>query len=522
MADTVQPEGNRLRALTIASLAVFACTVAVLQVFAGGNPPELHAATPLQKKYLLPLLFCVANAAPFYILARLAGARGRTRTDHAVYLGGGIVIFALALSFRTYAYSLALSSMQVALAGIAQLVAWMARDRIRRPRAFAVLGALAASFLVNWAIAPWAHMVDADDYYGPDMPADVRGQLEHFYRIWEDPALRNAAQQDMRRQNPEWDMISRTFLGYSLANVAIQYPAERARAMQCLDRIIDDTAKVPWMDFLLDYGHGEPFLRNPPSSVMVDGEVSLLIGLRRLVEDPPDYPYRTLHTQLVERCIASMKDGPVLCGECYPDECWLWCNPLALASARVMDVLEGTDHSAFFREWEKVCREKIVDRKTGLIPSAIRLDGGVIHPPEGSTIWIGAYCLIPVCPGFAREQYDLMRRKMSGRLFFLAYGREWPKGEQGSWDIDSGFTPFGMGPASTGFALVASKEFNDRDFFGRLLTFLNIVGVPSCTGGRMRYLSSNHVGDTTFLLAKTTGAAWAEVARRSRNAGGPQ
>jgi len=44
-----------------------------------------------------------------------------------------------------------------------------------------------------------------------------------------------------------------------------------------------------------------------------------------------------------------------------------------------MVVLDGTDRRAFFKAWEKVCREKIVDRKNGLIPLAIRLDGGVIH-----------------------------------------------------------------------------------------------------------------------------------------------
>ena len=78
----------------------------------------------------------------------------------------------------------------------------------------------------------------------------------------------------------------------------------------------------------------------------------------------------------------------------------------------------------------------------------------------------------------AREHYELQRKTLTGRLGGFAFGREWPRGIAGSYDIDSGFTPFGMGPASTGFALIAAKEFDDRELFAGLLAFIELVGVP--------------------------------------------
>jgi hypothetical protein len=192
--------------------------------------------------------------------------------------------------------------------------------------------ALGVSFAINLAMAPAVYLPDVDGYYAAELPKDAQAQLEYFYWIWDDPVRREAAHLAMRSQNPEWDMISRSFFAYSLANVALGCPAEREKALRYLDRVIDDTVVRDWHEFLLPYGSERPFIRQPASSIMVDGEFSLMIGLRRLVADSPDYKHRALHRQMIERCVAAMEAGPVLCGECYPDECWLWCNPLALTS----------------------------------------------------------------------------------------------------------------------------------------------------------------------------------------------
>jgi len=378
------------------------------------------------------------------------------------------------------------------------------------------LASIAASVLLMTTLGKSYYLPDSAVYFDSQtMPADVRGQLNRFYFIWDDPQRHAVAQHAMAEQNPEWDLISRTFFAYSLANVALQYPDERERALKYLDQVIADTMTRPWQEFVLPYAFDRPYVVQPVRSIMIDGEVALMIGLRRLVRDDVSDDVRRKHDELNAHCIRMIEAGAVLCGESYPNECWLWCTPLALASVRVHDVLEGEDHGKLFRLWESVARERLVDPRNGLIKSAVTLNGKTIHPPEGSTIWIGAQCLLAFAPDFAREQYALMKEHLSGRLLCFQFGREWPRGLEGEWDIDSGFTPFGMGPASTGFALVASKEFGDLAFFSELTGLLNLVGVPQREGDQFRYLSSNLVGDATFLYAKTTGPAWAELERRA-------
>ena len=77
--------------------------------------------------------------------------------------------------------------------------------------ALLALLALGGSLAVNCAIAPFTYLPDADAYYAAKMPKDVRAQLEHFYWIWGDAERRHAAHEEMRGQNPEWDLISRAF-----------------------------------------------------------------------------------------------------------------------------------------------------------------------------------------------------------------------------------------------------------------------------------------------------------------------
>jgi len=381
-------------------------------------------------------------------------------------------------------------------------------------RALLVALSLAGSCAALWVLSPHLFLPDVDVYFAADMPPDVRAQLDHFYHVWDDPARRDAALEAMQKLNPEWELIGSTFLGYSLANVALKYPSERERALRHMDVIIEQTLKKPWREYLLAYGRERPFVRRPEGSLMVDGEVSLLIGLRRLVRDEPDYRYRGEHRRLVARCVDAMEAGPALWAESYPDECWLFCNALALASVKVFDVLEGADHSDLFRRWEERARKHLVHPGTGILHSAVTLQGKPVQPPEGSSIWVGIYGLSIAAPELAREQYERATELMTGRIACFRYGREWPVGMRGQWDIDSGLTPAGMGPASTGFALIASKERSDRELVAGLLAMLDLVGVPREHDGRLRYQSSNLVGDAVFLLGKTTGPAWTEVRRR--------
>jgi hypothetical protein len=262
----------------------------------------------------------------------------------------------------------------------------------------------------------------------------------------------------------------------------------------------------------------EPYQHN---FIDEDGEIALIAGARRLVEEKESF--RPL---LAERCgamLAYMQRSPVLCGESYPDECWMFCNTVALAAMRMQDVLDGSDHSAFFRQWVETARRRLVDARTGMLFSSFSVDGRPFDGPEGSSVWMAAHCLQVVDPAFAEDQYRRARTELGRTTLGFGYAREWPAGSRGPADVDSGpiIPLLDISAGSSGLAFVGAAAFGDRRFLADLLTSLQFGGFPVEKKGRLRYCASNQVGDAVLLYAMVLGPLWQELeARQSRRAAG--
>src|SRR6185312_3602724 len=71
----------------------------------------------------------------------------------------------------------------------------------------------------------------------PQAGALLQGQLA----FWNDPKRRAAEETQMRATNPEWDFMGRTYLAWSLANVALRDPSRKQECLRTLDDIIADT-----------------------------------------------------------------------------------------------------------------------------------------------------------------------------------------------------------------------------------------------------------------------------------------
>src|SRR5262245_2036147 len=109
-------------------------------------------------------------------------------------------------------------------------------------------------------------------------------------------------------------------------------------------------------------------------SLFVDGEVLLMAAARRLVEERD--ALRPVVAGRVARVVASLEQGPVLCGESYPDECWTFCNTAALAGLRLADALDGrADHAELCRRWVASARARLCEPSSGLLVSSFRHDG---------------------------------------------------------------------------------------------------------------------------------------------------
>ncbi|MDD2999406.1 MAG: hypothetical protein PHV05_10135, partial [Candidatus Riflebacteria bacterium] len=223
------------------------------------------------------------------------------------------------------------------------------------------------------------------------VPPKARAIAGRHIRLWTDPELRKLELEKMRSRNAEWDFMARCFFVWSLSNMGLREPEMRPVVLPVMDSIIDETIKLEEQHgihfFLMPYAKTSEFKLKPPKSIFIDGEIALMLALRRLLEEKPEY--KQMHRERINLMLQRMQQSPVLCAESYPDECWLFCNSIALAAIKTGDFLDETDHSDFFRAWIKAAKEKLIDPKTGILVSSFDLTGKTVFDgPEGSTIWL--------------------------------------------------------------------------------------------------------------------------------------
>jgi len=344
------------------------------------------------------------------------------------------------------------------------------------------------------------------------LPPRARQLAARHIRLWTDEALRAEETARMRLRNAEWDFMGRSFLVWSLANMALRDPDLRPQVLPVMDRVIEETLRVEqesgFQHFLMPYGRVAPFVVAPARSLFVDGEIALMLGMRRIVQEKPEYA--PLLAARVDLMVERMKRSPVLSAESYPDECWTFCNTVALAAIRIADFLDGTDHSDFLAAWVSAAREQLVDPTTGLLVATYTPGGHRLEGPEGTSIWMAAHCLQLVDQEFAEDQYRRARRELGRIALGFGYAREWPRSWVGPMDVDSGpaVPLLGLSAAASSMALIGAGAFGDTDYLSALHASLQFAAFPSTEDGALKYCASNQVGDAALLYSTVLGPVW--------------
>ena len=340
--------------------------------------------------------------------------------------------------------------------------------------------------------------------------------------LWTRPDLRDREIARMRRSNAEWDFMGRTYLVMALANMGLREPAHQSVYLGVIDAIIAETLRLEKENgiyyFLMDYARAGLFVAKPPRSLFQDGEIALMLASRRMLRES-DTCRRELANR-VEVMLKQMPQSPVLCGESYPDECWIFCNTVALAAIRMSDALDGTDRSTFVDRWLATARQRLVHPDTGLLVSSFAFDGTWMDGPEGSSIWMAAHCLQIVDPPFAVDQYRRARSELGRSTLGFGYAHEWPASWRGVMDVDSGpvIPILDISAGASGLAILGAAAFDDREYLARLLASLRFGGFPIEDNGTLRFAAGNEVGDAVLLYALVQGPLWQEVRRRLNDA----
>jgi hypothetical protein len=344
---------------------------------------------------------------------------------------------------------------------------------------------------------------------------EARQLAARHLQLWTEPALRENELNKMRVSNAEWDFMGRSYLVWSLANMALRDPASKPLYLRTMDQIIDETLRLEKQEgmyfFLMPYAKEGPYIMRPAHSLFLDGEIALMLASRRVVEKKPEY--KSLLTERVNSMVARFQKSQQMMLESYPDECWMFDHCVALDAIKMTDYLDGTDHSKLIHDWIAMAKQKLVDPKSGLLISSFTTCGAPLSGPEGSSLWMVSHSLQLLDEDFARDQYERARKQLGTVTLGFGYAHEWPESWKGDANIDSGpiIPVFNISPGSSGMAFIGASSFGDDKFLVSLAATLDFFGFPSRTGGHLKYCASNQVGDAALLYAATLGPLWEKV-----------
>ncbi|PCJ60561.1 MAG: hypothetical protein COA79_08290 [Planctomycetota bacterium] len=368
---------------------------------------------------------------------------------------------------------------------------------------------------IIWSLLFHLFFSSSDILQKEGISSHANALAKRHLKLWVVPKLRKLELESMRSTNAEWDFMGRSFLVWALANMALRDSSQKKEYLYVMDQIIDETLKLEKENtpyhFLMDYARFKPWVINPSRSIFIDGEISLMLAVRCFIKKRSDYLVEL--DNRVEIMVQQMKKSPVLSSESYPDECWTFCNSIALASIKIHDVLSGDDHSVFLKQWFSVAREKLIDQKTGLLISSYTQKGVHLDGPEGSSIWLVSHALSLIDPVFAKEQYELAKKYLGKSFVGFGWASEWPPSWQGPLDVDSGVVipVLDIGTGSSGLAFIGAATFEDFDYYKKLRATLSFGGFPVDVDDSRYYAAGNQVGDAVLLYSEVLGPLWKKI-----------
>ncbi len=304
--------------------------------------------------------------------------------------------------------------------------------------------------------------------------------------------------------NGEWLFGTHLMSGIGLCQMVLQHPETAAEFTPAIEKSIEAllSPQVRAFDSLSWGGDALETLDTEQGHAAYLGYFNFLLSLYRRIN--PDNPFTSLNDKITTALAERFAKSPSGLIATYPGEWYPVDNAPGIASIALYQQVTGKDYAALLERQEKIYREKYVDAKTGLLIQAAGQTGDPIDDARGSGSSLGIFFLHHAYPQLSREIFGAIRTNLETSLFNFGAIREYPHGETGNWDIDSGPIIFGFGFSATGFTISATRAFQDDRLFARLYSSSILAGAPSYRNDRIDFLTAGPLGNAILLAMFTT------------------
>lgn len=197
------------------------------------------------------------------------------------------------------------------------------------------------------------------------------------------------------------------------------------------------------------------------------GQLALALGAWRLAGG--DDRYEDLHRRLCEALLAALQARQGAPIDAYPGLVWTFDTVPVLLALRLRDHTHGLPGAEEAIAAHLAWADAHLDTATGLPPNRVYLDRpGVWEGPRGCDIALRIALLAQFDPARAAAMYERFVARFAVDAAGLHGFAEWPDGQTGRPDADSGPVLFGLGMAATGLGLGAVRAAGDAARFARL------------------------------------------------------
>ena len=336
------------------------------------------------------------------------------------------------------------------------------------------------------------------DVAGPGrIPPDVIAQLQ-FLR----GALDRGAGEEMQQLFPEGFFFTHVLYGLAWVDVgATAAPDDPLRAQaiaeawQAADRLDSPASLAPFSPAL-----------DPPFGVFVVGWGTWLrTGILAL--EPPDQRDPERVKRVAADCEAlsaafARSATPFLTS--YPNQAWPVDSVVGIAALRRCNDLFEPRYGDVIARWIAMAQERL-DPATGLLSHrADPRTGQPLDTARGSSQSIIVRFLPAVDPVWGLDQYRRFRVQFVTTVAGLPGVREYPHGQEGSGDVDSGPLLAGVSLSATTVTLGAARAWGDVRLAEPLRLGGEFLGMGVTIGGEKRYaLGALPVGDAFLVWSKT-------------------
>jgi hypothetical protein len=279
------------------------------------------------------------------------------------------------------------------------------------------------------------------------------------------------------RYNSEWTVAMYQMTALGLSQIALNHPEVRAEYLPvieiCLDQLLapktlafgaDAWGKDAIAD--LDSDHGHAYM----------GYTNLALSMYRRLK--PDNRFASLNDQLTDALARRLAKAPhgiinTYPGEAYPPDLSAVIGSIALHG----EATGSLKHQVVLQKALQTFRQQFVDPSSGLVIQAIDAKSGrVVDKPRASGSTLSVYFLSFADPNLAKTLFQAIQAKQQTTVMGLKAIREYPPGQAGSGDVDSGPLIMGASPTASVFAISGARIFGDRSLFIALYRSMDLFG----------------------------------------------